>query len=225
MSRDRNVPINKNNNVPILELVHSIPTRKRTSKKNVEDIAVDKWNNCGEGIDYKDLIKKFGLSKPKAQRILKDSCNKRIDKAGEKRPQILFRADPMVFPTLKRTNPQKYFPNCIKADIIECLKKRKSVPIQDTVPNLISNGLHHPPSSKYPLYDAIECQKAQSFLDVLSLLHFQPAHIHKLQLKISINPTEYANISGERYNDNNRGKIHRERIGRVSECVCLCQIF
>jgi hypothetical protein len=215
IAKDRNVPINKNNNVSILELVHSIPTRKRTSKKNVEDIALDKWNNCGEGIDYKDLIKKFGLSKPKAQRILKDSCNKRIDKAGEKRPPILFRADPMVFPTLKRTNPQKYFPNCIRADIIESLRKRKSVPIQDTVPNLHSNGLQRPITSRHPLYDAIECQKAQTFFEVLSLLQFHPAHIHKLQMIISIDRTEYVHIVGEKYNQSNKGKIHRVRIGRV----------
>jgi hypothetical protein len=214
-AKDRNAPINKNGNVPIVELVHSASPRKRISKSKIQEVAVDKWRSCGQGVDLNDIIRDFQVQKWKAQRIFKDSCKKRITKKGEKRPPSLFRSDPTVFHSLRRTNPQKYFPNCIRADIIESLDKRQSVPIQDTLPNLISNGVERPLTSKHPLYGAIDSQKAQSLLEVLSLLPFHPAHLHKLQLKTSIDRTEYANIVGEKYNESNKGKIHRERIGKV----------
>jgi hypothetical protein len=76
---------------------------------------------------------------------------------------------------LQNKNPQVYFATCMKAEILENLKKRKSVPVQPT-------GLNLSNSSKYPLSNAIEHQKAHSFLEALVLPAYATPYIHKLQL-------------------------------------------
>ena len=160
-----------------MNLVHIAHYRKRISKKRVEQIAIEKYRKYGKGIDFTDVIREGPCSKEKSQRILKDCSRERRDKSGELHKPILFRA-----PT--RTSPQQFFPNCIRADIIEDLKKRGNVPIH---PTGVSPSYSSSFSSKY----IIEHQKAQTFLEVLTHLPFSPPYIHKLQLMLHIDKEYY----------------------------------
>jgi hypothetical protein len=109
---------------------------------------------------------------------------------------------------LNSTNPQQYFPTCIKADILEDLKKRSSVRVGATVSNL-SNLSNHGDA----LSNAIGYQKAKSFLDILIHLPFTQLHIHKLQLILSIDREYYQELSNKAA-PINRAKRHEEIIGR-----------
>ena len=117
-----NVPIPNKRDVPFHELVHNGPLQKCISKNKVEELAIEKYRKCGRGIKFINITRKFDCSKRKAQRILKDCCQKKIGKTGNWHQPILFRA-------VRRTSPQEYFPTSIKAEILEGLKKRKNVPI------------------------------------------------------------------------------------------------
>jgi hypothetical protein len=96
----------QNRNVPNEELVHTSILSKRISKKKIEELAIQKYRTCGQGIDYSEVME-FHCSKANAQPILKDCCVQRI----------LFRSS-------KRTSPQRYYPSIIKADILENQKQR-----------------------------------------------------------------------------------------------------
>jgi hypothetical protein len=100
--QDRNVPIQYDRIVPKDELVHTYILCKRISKKKIEELAVQKYRTCGNGIDFSDVME-FRCSKTKAQRILKDCCQQRIGKDGTAHAPILFRSP-------KRTSPQRYYP-------------------------------------------------------------------------------------------------------------------
>ena len=196
----KSVPIERDRKVPIDDLVHIPHYRKRISKKRVEQIAIEKYRKYGKGIDFTDVIREGPSSKEKSQRILKDCCRERRDKRGELYKPILFRA-----PT--RTSPQQFFPNCIRADIIEDLKKRGNVPIH---PTGVSPSYSSSFSSKY----TIEHQKAQTFLEVLTQLPFSPPYIHKLQLMLHIDKEYYNELIQGDERPRNRAKVHEENIGR-----------
>jgi hypothetical protein len=113
-NQNRNVPIHSEVIVPKEELVHVPILSKRISKKKIEELAIQKYRACGQGIDFSGVME-FHCSKPNAQRILKDCCGQRI----------LFRSS-------KRTSPQRYYPSILKADILENLKQMGNVPIHLT---------------------------------------------------------------------------------------------
>ena len=198
-----NVPIPIKKDVPFRELAYTELPQKHISKNKVEELAIEKYRKCGRGIKFIDITRKFDCSKRKAQRILKDCCQKKIGKTGNWHQPILFRA-------VRRTSPQEYFPTSIKAEILEDLKKRKNVPIDPTGVNLSNDSLF---SSKNPLSNAIEYQKAQSFLDVLLLLPFTPPNIHKLQLMFPLDKEYYRELK-QNEQPTNRAKSHEENIGR-----------
>ena len=100
---------------------------------------------------------------------------------------------------LKNKNPQQYFPSCIKAEIIENLKKRKTVH---------NNQEFRPLSTSFSFANSnvLQDKKAQIFLDVLLLIPHTPVYIHKLQLIFSINKQQISKDS--------RIESHEEIIGR-----------
>src|SRR5215471_6011833 len=106
--QNRNVPIQSEEIVPNDGLVHSGYSPRRISKKEVEELAVQKYTTCGQGIDFSDITKEFGCSKAKAQTKLK-----------------YYRRQGTLF-TLKRTNPQCYYPSVRRADILDRLKQEAS---------------------------------------------------------------------------------------------------
>jgi hypothetical protein len=181
--QNRNVPIHSWVNVPNEELVHIPILSKRISKKKIEELAIQKYRACGQGIDFSDVME-FHCSKANAQRILKDCCVQRI----------LFRSP-------KRTNPQRFYPSVLRADILENLKQKGNVPIHLT--EVIS--------SKASL-STLEEQKAQNLFDILNSLGRCPLYIHKLQLQLSLESRYYTDIqkSSSKYN---KAKQHEEKIG------------
>jgi hypothetical protein len=106
---------------------------------------------------------------------------------------------------LQNTNPQQYFPSCIKADILENLKKRINVQVQPTVSNHSNCG--------DPLSNILGYQKERSFLDVLIHLPFTQLHIHKPQLSLFINKEYYQSLTNKA-EPINRAKRHEVIIGR-----------
>src|SRR5215469_6775565 len=112
--QNRNVPIHYGLIVPKGELVHTFILSKRISKKKIEELAIQKYRACGQGIDFSDVME-FRCSKANAQRILKDCCGQRI-----------------LFRSRNRTKPQHYYPSIIKADILENLKQNGNVSIHLT---------------------------------------------------------------------------------------------
>jgi hypothetical protein len=91
----------------------------RISQRSIEDIAVEKYQSSGCGITFDDIIETFSVKKRKAQRSLKYFL-----KRG-----VLFTAQSLISQGIllvQNTSPQQYFPSCIKAEIIENLKKREN---------------------------------------------------------------------------------------------------
>jgi hypothetical protein len=167
----KDVLVQKGDSVPVHELVQVGCYRKQITKETIEMVAIQKYRTNGKGITIEDLIAKYLVKKPKAQRSLKYFHS----------ADILFTAHDLILQDiylLQNKNPQEYFPTCIKAEIIENLKK-KSVLLQPTGVNLSKGSLF---PSENPLFNALEHQKAQSFLGVLLLLAFAPPYVHKLQL-------------------------------------------
>jgi hypothetical protein len=181
-SDDKNVLLQLYENALVDELERST-LRAYISKEKIEEIAIEKYRSNGKGITFKDVITKFSIEKPRAQRSLKH-----FHATG-----VLFTAEDLIcqgIDLVGNKNPQQYFPTNIKAEILDNLRKRKTVPVEATGVSLPKGGLLPSSSntySKHPLCNTLEYQKAQSFLDVLMLLPFAPPYIHKLQLKLSIN--------------------------------------
>jgi hypothetical protein len=109
----KNVPIATNQNVLLSELGHSTCRRKSIPKRKIEELAIEKYKAKGEGISFGDITSAFPCSKIKAQRILKDCCNKT---GNDSRP--------LLFRSFKRTSPQQYFPSCFKAENANQHQKR-----------------------------------------------------------------------------------------------------
>jgi len=181
--RNRNVPIHSGLIVPKGKLVHTSILSKRISTKKIEELAIQKYRACGQGIDFSDVME-LHYSKANAQRILKDCCVQRI----------LFRSP-------KRTSPQRYYPSIIKADILENLKQKSNVPIH----------LTEVLSSKAPL-STFEEQKAQNLYDIFYSFSRYPLYIHKLQLQLSLESRYYTDIQ-KTSSEHNKSKQHEEKIG------------
>jgi hypothetical protein len=60
-----NVPIQYGEIVPKDELALTSILSKRISKKKIEELAVQKYRTCGQGIDFSDVMK-FSCSKTKS---------------------------------------------------------------------------------------------------------------------------------------------------------------
>jgi hypothetical protein len=181
-----NVPISSNRNVPIELIDPLLPIRWNIKSKVVQDLAVEKFTKSKEGITFTDLRDKFGISKPRAQRKLK-SCYER---------KVLFAP--------ARHKPQQYYPKCLKAEVYEYITMKENVPVHPT-------GVT---SSKHPLSNALELQKAQNFLDILVRLPFVPIHIHKLQLMLSVGK-EYYTVLEHDADPRNKAKRYEEHIGKT----------
>ena len=193
---NQNEPNAINQNRPIDKLDHSYGPGKHISDNLLEELALEKYNKNGKGITIKDVIEKFHCTKKKAQRRLKNACIEHV-KDGKK-TSVLFRLDN------ERTNPQQYYPSCIKAKIIENKRNR----LIGTTGVTYSNKGH---SSTYPLHNAIENQIVQSFLLQLSLLPWQPLNMHNIHLWTIIDKSHYEELKLKPAF--NKTKIERERIG------------
>jgi hypothetical protein len=197
-----NVPTETGDNVLTKKLVHT-PLRKDITVA-VLNLAIKKYSSSHLGIDFTD-VQRLGYKKRIAQSILKRMCRETRDAEGQKQPPLLFRSP-------KRTCPEKFFPMSLKADVTEYLNKTGKVP---TDPTEVTNSLISPFSkSRHPLSSFIESGKANSFLEALLLIPFQPTYIHNIHLLLSINQDEYEYVIGKE-EARCRANVHYERIGRV----------
>jgi hypothetical protein len=187
--QNRNVPIQSERIVLMDELVHRPILSKRISKKKIEELAIQKYRTCGKGIDFSDVME-FHCSKTNVQRILKDCCVQRI----------LFRSP-------KRTNPQRFYPSILKADILEKLKQKGNVPIEVTEPSSFFSC-----SSTLGPLSTLEEQKAQNLFDMFYSFGRCPLYIHKLQLQLSLESMYYTDIQ-KTSSKHNKSKQHEEKIG------------
>jgi hypothetical protein len=185
----KSVPVKLDQIVPIGLLDQQ---RKNISSKEIEDLAVEKFRKSKKGITFLDVREKFRINKKRAQRKLKNCC--------EKDP---FPSEKKVLFTPEKHKPQQYYPICLKADVIEYLKKN-SVPVDPT-------EVGH---SKHPLSNALEQQKANSMLEVLMSIPIIPLDIHKIQLQTTTNREAYDAFNTDLIRGN-KAKPHEERIGKA----------
>lgn len=125
----------------------------------------------------------FHIKKGQAQLTLKHLHHKRV----------LFTAVDLIrqgINLMKNKKPQEYFPSCIKAEILESLRKKKYA--NTSAVKSLSSAIH--PFQKYAMATVLEYQRAQSLLETLMLLPNKPAHIHRLLLILPINRQFYAEL-------------------------------
>jgi hypothetical protein len=133
----KNVLPQSGESVPVAEPVQVGCCGKLITKKIVKSCAIEKYRANGKGITIEDMTAKCVVKKSRAQRSLKY-----FHSTG-----VLFTAKDLMregIHLLQNRNPQEYFASCMKAEILENLKKRKSVPVQPT-------GVNLPKDSIYPL--------------------------------------------------------------------------
>jgi hypothetical protein len=195
----KNVLPQRDESVLVAEPVQVGCCWKQITKEMMEVLAIEKYRANGKGITINDITAKYSVKKSKAQRSLKyfHSIN------------ILFTAQDLIregISLLQNKNPQEYFAVCMKAEILENLEKRKGVPVRPTEVDLQKDSL-------YPLFNAIEHQKAHTFLEALVALAYAPPFIHKLVLMFHLN-TKFFNELNQREEPINRAKPYEENIGR-----------
>ena len=190
-------------NRPINELVHGQKRGRWIPDKLLEELALKTYKENGNGITFKHVIEGFRCSKGKAQRKLKNACIEKVDKNGKK-GSILFRLNN------ERTNPQRYFPSCIKAEVIGSVRNKQIRLLNTTGVDHNKDRLFPP---HYPLHNAIENQMTSSaFLTQLSLLPWQPLNMHNIHLWTIIDKSHYEEIFLKPW-PYNETKIQVERIG------------
>jgi hypothetical protein len=182
----KSVPVELDQIVPI-DLLDQ--RRKNISSKKIEDLAVERFRKSKKGITFLDIREKFGINKRRAQRKLKNCCER-----------VPFPSKKKVLFTPEKHKPQRYYPKCLKTDVIESLNERNKVPVDPT-----GVTSHHNP---------LEQQKAQNLLDILLVLPFAPPHIHKILLMLHID-REYYTTLDKKPRDGNLAKVYEEWIGKA----------
>lgn len=200
------VPHQEDGIVLVDEVVQQRRHRIPITKEKIESFAIEKYRTNGKGITIEDLRTKFAVKKREAQRSFKhfhSTC-------------VLFTAQDLRrqgINLLQNKNPQQYYASCSKAEILENLDKRKSVHVNPTGASLLNYALSSSYRLGHPLSNALQHQKAKSFLDVILLLPFYPPHIHRMLLQLSINKEYYRDLIS-RKGARNMSRKHEEVIGR-----------
>jgi hypothetical protein len=185
---------------------HGRCSRRYTRAKEIENLAIKKYNETGKGITFNDLLSSgIILHKKHAQITLKYHCKK----------DILF--------TLANHKPQQYYPACLKSDILKA-KMSKNIPVEPTGVGLSNT----PPSHLFPInaahdepYDSSSIVANQSLEGyVLPLLPSAPLHIHKIQMKLKVPKECYSELNVP-MSRRNKGKEHIEIIGTARVCYCF----
>jgi len=190
----RNEPFLSEGNVPNDNLDHVIYGHgKWIQSKDLENLAIGKYKINKKGITFIDLIKKFGVSKNKAQRKLKNG----------KKSGLLFTLD-------NRSKPQQYFPSCIKAEII---KKQNDLEKNRLIGTTGVTSNNHTFSSKNPLDNALIYQIISSFLSSLCTVPSHPLFMHNIHLWTKIDKSHYDELFQKLLFDENQAKTYTERIG------------
>lgn len=190
----RNVLLDTNNSVPLDQDTRIYLKRKYISKNQISELAESKGI---KGITIHD-IQKNNASIKSAQRQLKYFHDLRVLFTA----QDLINQDIQLPPTFRNRRPQRYYAYSKKADLIEKIKKDYQNGLLNTT------GM---PNSNYPLYQSLQNQRANYFLEALQFLHFSPTYIHKINFMLSIGKDNYKEISN--YLHRPMGK-RQENIGK-----------
>ena len=182
----KNGPIGVSENRPTEQLVQGYGQGKWISNKELEELAVEKYQINRRGITFEDVLEKFHCKKKKAQLRLKNAIKGKEDKQG-----ILF--------TLDRKSPQQYYPTRLKAQIIEHIKKQNRL-IDPTGVSLF----------QHPYFENL---KARYVYELLSILQNKPISIHKIHLKLSIDKNYYDEIHIQQTTTGNKSKYYETNIG------------
>ena len=190
LSQAENGPIDVFENRPFEQLVHRYGKGQHISSKEIENLAISKYQSCGLGITFNDITTTFQCKKTKAQKKLKLLCNESSNKNGEGVKPKLF--------TINRTKPQQYFPSCLRTTII---KNKRNSPINP------DNGVS---LFQHPYFEKL---KARYVSELLSIFQNQPISIHKIHLKLSIDKNYYKEINIEQITQGNKSKSYETNIG------------
>jgi hypothetical protein len=188
--RPKNVLTALKQNIPSHQLVHIPHGQQNIPLKDVEDFLVERFDKCKKGTDFRNLRTKFGIGKSRAQRILKRGKKKRL------------------FFSPVRKNPQEYFPESRRFQVVEYINKSNNVP-KDTT------GTSHFNS---PLSYAIEQQKAANFLETLLFARNISRQINKIELeavtdkKKMLDKDYYYHMNSPKELPQNKGKAVEEFI-------------
>ncbi|MDQ6864729.1 MAG: hypothetical protein M3044_13000 [Thermoproteota archaeon] len=115
--------------------------QRRITAKEIEELAVEAFDNRKKWITFEDVIDIFGVNKRKAQRKLKCYCGNNNAITSDRK--VLFSPE--------NHKPQRYYPNKLKARVMEHLFRVRNVPLDPTGVSLSSYS-----SSKSPLSNCLE---------------------------------------------------------------------
>jgi hypothetical protein len=172
-----------NENLLLLKLGNSYHRHRNIAKSKIEETAIQKYRAGGYGLKYTDLTEDFHITKSQAQLTLKHLHHK----------GVLFTARDLIrqgINLMENKKPQAYFPSCIKAEIVENLKKKKRVN-SNSIEALSSTII---PFQKDATVTVLEYQKVQNVLESLLLLPYNSSYIHRLLLTLHINRQFYAEV-------------------------------
>jgi hypothetical protein len=200
-----NIPTIFSQNIPIDRLGHQGDVgrgkfrRLYSSAKQIEELAIRKYRENGRGICFADLLLEgIASNKKQAQTKLKHYL----------RMNVIF--------TNGNHKPQRYYPSCLKSEILKRITS-KSIPIGVAEVGHL-NGLLGRNNSGYHEITSSDLLISQSLEGyVLPMLHAVPIHMHKIHLKLRIKSEYYDELSipADRWN---RGKKHEEIIGGSNVC-------
>ncbi len=142
--------------------------RRYVRSSQVKELAEKNYNENGRGITFEDIMAKFGVSKPKAQRSLKHFLDKRVLFTAED-----LKKEGISILGIKRENPQRYYLTNLKTKMIE---SRKNNVQKDTTVDMVSET---------------DIQKVHNFRELLTQLALCILYIHKLQIWSSISRENY----------------------------------
>ena len=180
------VPIRETLALPVAALGRG-RGRKIVYTKDIEQLAINIFDSSKKAITVGHIVAQFGVNKEHARRIIKRSLANQVLFAPEKH------------------KPQRYYPVSRRPQVIEYLYTKERLLVQPT-------GTRHTLSDHYALFNALENQKASSFLDMLRLLPLSAKYTHNFHMKTLIDKQHYSNIDSVPGN-RTRGKPFVERIG------------
>jgi hypothetical protein len=203
------MPLNPSENMPLVLLEpcrddDGRRTRRYTRAKQIENLALMKYNKTGKGITFNDLLSSGVVLHKKHAQITLKYCLKR---------KILFAPS--------NHKPQQYYPVCLRSNVLKS-KMSKNIPVEPTgvgLPNmppsrLVSINATHDDNEPYGS-SSIANQSLEGY--VIPLLPSAPLYVHKIQSKLKV-PKECYSELDTATSRRNRGKEQVEVIGTARVC-------
>ena len=115
--------------------------------------------------------------------------------------------------TLRRSRPQKYYPVCLKSEIIEKNIQKEVTGVTYSKPAFFPKNQSNK-NTQVTLQAALDSLTIQTLEGyVLPLLPKAPLYIHKIQFKLRVDPEYYHQLKTSEISQT-RGKVYEDIIGR-----------